>query len=62
MKFLVKQDAKFNRRTLTYNFPSDARNCSEAPDEKMIWRNYEKNTIKINIQTILYFNIMILTQ
>ena len=41
MKFLVKQDAKFNRRLFMYNFPSDARIGSKGPDEKNNCRNKE---------------------
>ena len=41
MYLLVKQDAKFIRRTFMYNFPSDPRIGSLGSSEKIICKNYQ---------------------
>ena len=67
MYLLVKQDAKFNRRTFMYNFPSDPRIGSVliGSNEKMICENYEvvkENTFDVTpIKINFHFFIIILT-
>ena len=63
MYLLVKQDAKFIRRTFTYSFPSDPRIGWLVSNEKIICRNcevvqentFDVATMKINIEAHLFF-------